>query len=91
LALNIVAIVVVYALKMLFSVSPRKYIFTEWRFSMDKEGIMKKIGLTAKEGKISCKKALEFADETGISPKALGDLLNEMEIKVRGCQLGCFR
>ena len=52
---------------------------------------MKKIGLTAKKGKISCREALEFAEETGISPKALGDLLNEMEIKVTGCQLGCFR
>jgi hypothetical protein len=57
---------------------------------MDKEHIMKKLHLYIKEGKIPCKKALELAQQESISPKAVGDLLNEMNIKVASCQLGCF-
>jgi hypothetical protein len=57
---------------------------------MDKESIMKEIDTFVINGKISCKKALELAEKNNISPKALGDLLNDAKIKVSSCQLGCF-
>lgn len=57
---------------------------------MDKESIMKEIDPFIKNGKISCKKALELAEKNNISPKTLGDLLNEAKVKVASCQLGCF-
>ncbi len=57
---------------------------------MDRERIIEKINLSLKEGKIPCKKALELAKEENISPKSLGALLNEIKIKIRSCQLGCF-
>ncbi len=41
--------------------------------------------------KISCRQAFEIADQAGWPKNQLGDLLNEMEIKIGACQLGCFK
>lgn len=57
---------------------------------MDKEAIIEKVKARSKNGKIACKQALEISAQEGISPKDLGDLLNEIEIKIASCQLGCF-
>lgn len=57
---------------------------------MDKESIIQKIKLQAKDGKISCRQALKIAEEEDISPKLVGETLNELKIKIMGCQLGCF-
>ena len=57
---------------------------------MDKEAITEKVKAGVKDGKIACKQALRISEEAGISPAELGALLNELKIKVRGCQLGCF-
>ena len=57
---------------------------------MEKGQLMEKVGTAAKDGKISCQRALGLAREIGVSPKELGDLLNEMKIKIDACQLGCF-
>jgi hypothetical protein len=43
------------------------------------------------DGKISCKAAFDIADEAGASRSEIGELLNEMRIKIRACQLGCFK
>ncbi len=57
---------------------------------MDKEKITQKVKSLSKDGKISCKQSLRLAEEEGISSRELGELLNELKIKVMGCQLGCF-
>jgi len=41
-------------------------------------------------GNISCKAACEVAEATGESKIRIGELLDEMRIKIRACQLGCF-
>lgn len=41
-------------------------------------------------GSISCPVALEMCDEISVSPKVLGALLQEMNIKIKSCSLGCF-
>ncbi len=53
-----------------------------------KEQIKKNI---KSEGKINCSDALDIAEELGISPSDVGDECNKMNIKVKGCQLGCFK
>ncbi len=55
-----------------------------------KEQIAERIKSATKDGKISCPKALGIAREMDVSPKEIGDLLNEMKIKIDSCQLGCF-
>ena len=42
------------------------------------------------DGKITCAKAWELADKYNISKKEMGNLLNELKIKITQCQLGCF-
>ena len=57
---------------------------------MDQEKITENARALSKNGKISCKQALTLAEEEGISSRDLGNLLNEIKIKVASCQLGCF-
>ncbi len=57
---------------------------------MDKAKLTKRIEALSKNGKISCNQALKLAEEEGISSRDVGNLLNELKIKVMGCQLGCF-
>ena len=57
---------------------------------MDREKLTEKVKALSKGGKVSCKQALKLAEEEGISSRDLGNLLNELKVKVMGCQLGCF-
>jgi hypothetical protein len=57
---------------------------------VDREKLTEKAKALSKDGKISCKQALRLAEEEGISSRDVGNLLNEIKVKVAGCQLGCF-
>ncbi len=57
---------------------------------MDKKTMIEKIKSRAKDGKLSCEQAQRLAEEEDITYGEMGDLLNEIEIKVVTCQLGCF-
>ena len=57
---------------------------------MSREELMAKIKSAAPEGKISCAAAMLLAEELVISRQQLGKLLNELQIKIKQCQLGCF-
>jgi hypothetical protein len=58
---------------------------------MDEAKIRELILDKQKDNKISCKAAFEIAEETQVSGKRIGELLNDMEIKICACQLGCFK
>jgi hypothetical protein len=57
---------------------------------MNQEEIKSKIRAAAHEGKIPCAAAMGLAKEMGLSRKEMGELLNELRIKITQCQLGCF-
>ncbi len=57
---------------------------------MDKEKLEKEIRLKLRNNKLSCKNAHKIAAETGCRLSEIGDLCNQLEIKIVGCQLGCF-
>jgi hypothetical protein len=57
---------------------------------MNTEELEEKIKSLSKDGKISCRQAFKVAEESGIAPRELGELLNKLKIKVASCQLGCF-
>jgi hypothetical protein len=57
---------------------------------MTQEDLKDKIRAAAPEGKIPCAAAFRLADDLGISRRKMGELLNEMKIKIIQCQLGCF-
>lgn len=41
-------------------------------------------------GKLSCGKAWALAEEFQVPRKAIGEIANELGIKIKECQLGCF-
>lgn len=44
----------------------------------------------AKGGKIPCALCFKISEDLGISKREIGRILNEMNIKISQCQLGCF-
>jgi hypothetical protein len=58
--------------------------------SVDEQRVREAIQAKEKDGRISCTAAFEVARETGALPRVVGRLLNEMKVKIVGCQLGCF-
>ena len=57
---------------------------------MSQEDVKARIKAAAPEGKLPCAAACRLAEELGLSRKDLGELLNELKIKIIHCQLGCF-
>jgi hypothetical protein len=44
----------------------------------------------AKGGKIPCAVCFKIAEDFGISKKEMGQVLNDIKVKISQCQLGCF-
>jgi hypothetical protein len=42
------------------------------------------------DGKLPCGIAFRIAKEFGLGPKEIGQVCNQLKIKVSDCQLGCF-
>jgi hypothetical protein len=57
---------------------------------MVQEELKARIKAAAPEDRIPCATAFRLAEELGLSRKNLGELLNELKIKITHCQLGCF-
>jgi hypothetical protein len=58
-------------------------------YNMDR--IREMIEKHSKDGKINCKDALGIAETLSISAAIVGKTGDEMKIKIKGCQLGCFK
>lgn len=41
-------------------------------------------------GKLPCAVAFRIAEKLKISPRQVGDMANELKVKIASCQLGCF-
>ncbi len=57
---------------------------------MEKEKLIEKVKAASKDGGISCAQALAVALEAKVSTHEVGDILDELKIKINSCQLGCF-
>ena len=57
---------------------------------MKEEEIIAKLKDAAKDGKIPCAMAFKVAKDCSVSTKEIGNLLNQLKIKIANCQLGCF-
>jgi len=44
----------------------------------------------ATDGKITCAVLRKIAEELGVPYKEAGETANELKIKIRDCDLGCF-
>ena len=57
---------------------------------MKQEEIIAKLKEAAKDGKMPCAMVFKIAKDCGVSTKEIGNLLNQLKIKIANCQLGCF-
>ena len=64
--------------------------FSRRENALKEEEIIAKLRESAKDGKIPCAVAFKVAKECNVSTKEIGNLLNQLKIKIANCQLGCF-
>lgn len=55
-----------------------------------KEEILAKLKEVATDNKVSCTEARQIAADLDVDFKEVGNLCNENDIKIYGCELGCF-
>jgi len=58
---------------------------------MTDEELRRAIRDKAVDGKVACKAMLALAADTDTPPKKIGALCDELKIRIRACQLGCFK
>ena len=58
---------------------------------MDREELYREILKRAQDGGIACRQCFDLAEECNVSAKIVGQICNENDIKIRACQLGCFK
>jgi len=59
--------------------------------AMSKEKLLEElIQKKAKEGRISCAMLRKIAEEAGVPYKKAGETADELKIRVKQCDLGCF-
>ena len=57
---------------------------------MDRKKLEEAILKKSKAGKLPCAVCFKIAEDFGISKREMGKVLNEMNIRISQCQLGCF-
>ncbi len=57
----------------------------------DQSSILEQVQQISQNGEISCSAALKLAEKLGITPMEIGQAANTLHIKIRVCQLGCFK
>lgn len=55
-----------------------------------KEVLKEAVKNAAREGRLTCEKAHELGKELGVTLQEIGAVCNELQIKIKTCQLGCF-
>lgn len=55
-----------------------------------KEQLRIAVKAAAKDGRLSCEGAHELGKVLGVRLEEIGAVCNELKIKIKDCQLGCF-
>ena len=56
----------------------------------DEKKLEETIRASLVDGKLLCPVAFKISKELDVSVRSIGDMANKLEIKIAGCQLGCF-
>ncbi len=57
---------------------------------VDRKRLEETILEKSKDGKVPCSMCFKIAEDFGISKKEMGQVMNEINIRINQCQLGCF-
>lgn len=52
--------------------------------------VLEAVKKAAIDGRISCTAARKLAEELKVPVRTVGDAANELKIKIKSCELGCF-
>lgn len=55
------------------------------------QNVLDAVREAAKDGRISCTKAHKLGEELGVPLRMIGAAADELGIKIKDCQLGCFQ
>ena len=55
-----------------------------------KETLMAAVAKASGDGRLTCEKAHELGQELDVPLREIGAVCNELNIKIKDCQLGCF-
>lgn len=57
---------------------------------MDRDKIVDEIQKASEKKRLSCEKAHELSRLLEVPPQEIGEICNELNIRIASCQLGCF-
>ncbi len=57
---------------------------------MEKQELTALIEERSRDKRLSCPEARRIAEEVDVPGKTVGDICDELEIKLYACELGCF-
>lgn len=57
---------------------------------VSKERLIAAVTKASGDGRLTCEKAHELGKELDVSLKEIGAVCNELNIRIKDCQLGCF-
>jgi hypothetical protein len=55
-----------------------------------KEALREAVIKASSNGRLTCEKAHELGKELDVPLQAIGAICNELSIRIKDCQLGCF-
>lgn len=61
----------------------------EWDERVTEE-VLDALRLAAPDGRISCPRARQLAEQLGVPARVIGRAADRLGIKIRDCELGCF-
>jgi hypothetical protein len=57
---------------------------------VSKEKLIAAVTKASSDGRLTCENAHELGKELGVSLQEIGAVCNELNIRIKDCQLGCF-
>ena len=57
---------------------------------VSKEKLIAAVTKASTDGRLTCEKAHELGKELDVSLEEIGAVCNELNIRIKDCQLGCF-
>jgi hypothetical protein len=57
---------------------------------VSKELLMAAVTKASSDGRLTCENAHDLGKELDVPLKEIGDVCNELNIRIKDCQLGCF-
>lgn len=57
---------------------------------MDQEDVKREVERAAENGGLSCHEARALAEKLGVDYSVVGQVCNDLKIKIHACELGCF-